>query len=174
MLMDSITLASGGALNQLPVPNGAAFPDSPGLWTLFRLTATVGQNAPGFYTYDGSAWQAFGVSADPVYPYDIATSTYGKPAASEVVLRVTTNRAFSLDAVTGRVGTVPTGAAAVFTVLKNGSSVGTLSFGIGVASGTSTVPATSFASGDVISITAPVTQNSTLADLDLFLKGHAL
>jgi hypothetical protein len=106
-------------------------------------------------------------------PYDIAAPVFGKPAASEIVLRVRTQRAFTLDTFYGYAATAATTASAVFTVTKNGSSIGTITFSTSTNASTTTVATTSFAIGDVLTITAPASQNATLADIDFFLKGTA-
>ena len=106
-------------------------------------------------------------------PYDIAAPVFGKPAASEIVLRVRTQRAFTLDTFYGYAVTAATGSSAVFTVAKNGTSIGTITFNTSTNASTTTVPTTSFSVGDVLTITAPSSQNATLADVDFFLKGVA-
>lgn len=176
MLQDSITLAAGGSLSSLPVPNGATFPVTPGAWPLFRLTATVGQNAPGFYTHDGSNWVAFvAPSVTPVYPHDISVFLPGKPAASEVLLDILVDRAFALETVVGKVGIVGTAAATVFTFTKNGSSIGTVSFPANqLGNPTVTVAATNFGIGDIFKITAPASANAALADVVFYCKGHVI
>lgn len=104
--------------------------------------------------------------------YDVAAPVYGKPAAGEVVMRVTTQRAFSLQAASAVALIAPTGTTAVFTVAKNGTTIGTLTFSISGTVAASTVPVTAFAVNDVLTITAPGTQNATLADVDFFVKGQ--
>lgn len=106
-------------------------------------------------------------------PYDIATPVFGKPAASEVVLRVRTQRAFTLDTFYGYATTTATASSAVFTVAKNGSSIGNITFAVSTNASTTTVATTSFAVGDILTITAPSSQNASLADIDFFLKGTA-
>lgn len=106
-------------------------------------------------------------------PYDIATPVFGKPAASEVVLRVRTQRAFTLDTFYGYATTTATASSAVFTVAKNGSSIGNITFAVSTNASTTNVATTSFAVGDILTITAPASQNATLADIDFFLKGTA-
>lgn len=106
-------------------------------------------------------------------PYDIAAPVFGKPAANEVVLRIRTQRAFTLDTFYGYAGTTATASSAVFTVSKNGSSIGNITFAVSTNASTTNVATTSFAVGDILTITAPASQNASLADIDFFLKGTA-
>lgn len=102
--------------------------------------------------------------------YDIGCFIAGKPDAGEVVMRFVAVRAFSLPAsLTGSevdAGTAATGAA-VFSVKKNGTEIGTLTMPSTFAAATST----SFAAGDVLSIVGPLSQDATLADISITIKG---
>jgi hypothetical protein len=102
-------------------------------------------------------------------PCDIATFIPGKPVGAATVFRFNVLRAFTWPiALAGSVfnAAVAATGTSVFTILQNGSSIGTLSF---AAAGT--VPtitftsAVTFAANDVISITAPAVQDATLADI---------
>lgn len=105
--------------------------------------------------------------------YDFTAFVSGKPAAGATILFVKAARAFTVaQTLTGtqcKAKTAATGAA-VFTLYKNGVSFGTLSF---AASGTTptlaAASATSFAVGDELTVTAPGTQDATLADIALTL-----
>jgi hypothetical protein len=110
-----------------------------------------------------------------VYPYDVALFAAGLPAASGLLMRFVFDRAISfvinLAGSVASVGTAPTGAVA-FAIAKNGTSIGTLNFASGATSGTfSVAAAASFAIGDVLTITAPATQDGTLANLSVTLSG---
>lgn len=106
-------------------------------------------------------------------PYDLALSTSGKPSVSEKVLRFKTPRAYKISNVqTGAsaVAQAAATAASVFTIAKNGTQIGTITFSAGSATGTISIPsATNFAVGDLLTITAPATQDTTLTDLDITL-----
>lgn len=105
-------------------------------------------------------------------PYDIGMSMTGKPGVSEAIIRVVVPRAFSLTGAVGRSGVTGSGAATDFVVAKNGTSIGYVRFNNSVATLVSVITTTSFASGDILTVVAPATQNSTLADLDITLIGN--
>lgn len=110
-----------------------------------------------------------------ITPYDIVVPVFGKPAASEVVLRMRAARAFTLSNVqTNGQARATTGATSspVFVIAKNGTQVGTISFGAGAAQtvGIISIGSTvSFAVGDLLTLTAPATPDATLADIDFSL-----
>jgi len=108
-------------------------------------------------------------------PYDIALYAAGKPAASTLMLRFAFNRNISLSInLAGSIASAGTAATAstVFALAKNGTSIGTLTFAAAAASGTFSVAAApSFVSGDILTVTAPATQDATLADLSVTLNG---
>lgn len=63
-------------------------------------------------------------------------------------------------------------AATVFTILKNGSAAGTITFAISGTTGTwASSGAQSFAAGDILSITGPGTPDATLADIGITFVG---
>jgi len=75
---------------------------------------------------------------------------------------------------TGSYGTAGTAAtaAASFAVAKNGTGVGTMAFAAGATIATFTMgTATTFASGDVLTIIAPASPDATLANLAWTLTG---
>lgn len=109
-------------------------------------------------------------------PYDMLSGLPGKPGAGAIVLLFTAVRAVSLPAnfagAYGSCGNNPT-ATATYTVLKNGSSIGTISIS---TSGVFTFATTggsaqSLAAGDRITATAPSTQDATLSDVAFTLTG---
>lgn len=107
--------------------------------------------------------------------YDIAGSVSGKPGNAAVVARFVAVRAFSLPAgLTGsfcKAGTAAT-ASSVLTINKNGSSVGTMTFAIaGTTASLAMASQTSFAAGDILTVVAPGTADSTLADIQFTLAG---
>ena len=109
-------------------------------------------------------------------PYDLGTYVAGLPDAGGTVLHWNAVRAFTLPS--GLSGSyarcrVNATSSAVFTIYKNGSSIGTITFaagspGNGVISFSSSQ---SFAIGDQLRIVAPASQDATLAGVSISLKG---
>jgi len=101
--------------------------------------------------------------------YDLASGTVGKPGAGATILRFVAPRAFTLPVgLTGSFCKANAAATALssFTIKKNGSSIGTVNFAAASATATFTfASATSFAPGDVLSLDAPGSADSTLSDL---------
>lgn len=103
-------------------------------------------------------------------PWDIMGSTFGVPAASQVDIRFTTARAFSLP--TNLAGSLvssgtPATASAVYSIQKNSVTVATVTFGAGSSVGTlSNQTAINFAIGDKFRVVAPATPDVALADVD--------
>lgn len=103
-------------------------------------------------------------------PHDLHLFISGKPVAAAIVMRLNAVRQFVLPAsLTGSVFNAGTASAGtkVFTIKKNGSSIGTITFtasATGVASFASDV---TLAVNDVLSIEAPAVQDANLADVSL-------
>ena len=123
-------------------------------------------------------WQVLLAPQDPQgTPYDIATAYNGKPEAATVILRFTAVRAFALRTnMAGSYLKAATGAtaSAAFTFQKNGSTFCTAAFAAGSSSSSfGSCAAPTFAIGDVLTIVAPLTPDSSLADIYLSLAGTA-
>jgi len=110
-------------------------------------------------------------------PYDIGLFLPGAPDADDIVVRWVAPRSVTLPInLTGSyaVAANPAAASAVFTIYQNSTSIGTITFGTGspgdVGVFVFAAPIT-FAAGDVLAIRSPVTQDSTLADIAITLKG---
>lgn len=105
--------------------------------------------------------------------YDQAGFYMGQPAAGLKVFSIAVVRSFTLPAnctgSVGKVGTVPH-VTSTFTIKKNGSSIGTMTFPANVASATFTSTATSFVSGDILEVYAPATQDDDLEDVSFTFK----
>jgi len=108
-------------------------------------------------------------------PFDLTAFYPGMIPASALVTRVPFARAVSFPA--GLAGSVAKSAAAAtaqtdFNVTKNGVSVGTIRFAAGASSATF-IAASAFAmaAGDWLSIVAPASADSTLADVGFVLVG---
>lgn len=127
-------------------------------------TITIGTTGINFTQWLGS---------NQAQVYDIAGSVIGKPDASAVVARFVAPRDFSLPSgLTGslsKCSTAPT-SSAVITLSKNGASFGTITFAASGTTGTlAAASSTSFAVGDVLTATAPSTQDATFADIEFTL-----
>lgn len=119
---------------------------------------------------------SLGTSSSAKKPYDVATYCNGVPDASEVLLRFNYPRAVTLPA--NLIGSRITAAVAAtattdFVLSKNGGSIATLRF---AASGTvATIVGmgsdVSFAVNDQLMISAPGTQDATLADIAFTIAG---
>lgn len=124
-------------------------------------------NSTSFMRGDGSC--------QPI-PYDVALQADGEPEASAVLIRYVFPRAAVFaDEFSGSYGIAAVAATAqtILTVNKNGSSVGTITFAASGTTGTFVTTGTtvSFAAGDIITITAPASPDTTLADLAITLAG---
>ena len=99
----------------------------------------------------------------------------GKPAVSSTIKRFIAGRAFSIPSgVSGAVAKSAVAATAntVFTLAKNGTSFGTMTFAVsGTVPTWAAATATSFVSGDVLTLTAPASQDATLADFAFYIPG---
>ena len=148
--------------------------------TVTRGTTTISLSAGSSliaYT-DGTAngLVSLGGALPTVKPYDIATYCNGKPDASEMLLRFNFPRQVTLPAsLTGSRVTAATAATATadFTVLKNGSSIGTIRFAAAgtVATFVGFASDTVFAVNDQLSLSAPGTQDATLAGIAFTFAG---
>lgn len=111
----------------------------------------------------------------PAQPFDLTAFYPGVPSSSAIVTRVPVARAVTFPAgLTGSVGkaSVAATASAAFDVQKNGSSVGTITFGAGATSATFTAASViTLAAGDVLSIIAPASADATLANVGFVLAG---
>lgn len=111
----------------------------------------------------------------PTAPYNVAAYKPGLPTATEVIFQYVTPTAFTMaDELAGSYGYVevnPT-ASAAFDVLKNGSSVGTITVStLGVFTFTTAGGSVSMAAGDRLTVTAPGTPDATLSGFSVSLAG---
>jgi hypothetical protein len=107
--------------------------------------------------------------------YDVPIYIPDRPTTSMLCARIAAVRAFDLPAsLTGSVasaGTAATGST-VFTIYKNTTSIGTITFAAAGTTGTfSFASAVSFVSADLLRIIAPATADTTLADISITLMG---
>jgi hypothetical protein len=154
-------------------PNKVAVWDTPvgGAAQWFYLTPAVGwsvyiENEAAHVVWNGTAWR-------PEGGYDISTFVSGVFAASESVQRHVAARSFNIPASlagTTVAAMVATTAAFAVSLKKNGTSFGSITFnsnGSISLSGSST----NFAAGDVLSLEAQATPDSTLSNVSITLKG---
>lgn len=104
--------------------------------------------------------------------YDLALSINGKPTNSATVLAFTAVRAFTLpSSYTGSVAksNISATASTVFTVNKNGTSIGSITFAAAATTGTFSGAGGTFAVSDLLTIVAPASPDSTLANIGITL-----
>lgn len=117
-----------------------------------------------------TAWAALDFA--PI-PYDLRLGIVGVPTASQLAWLLIGRAATVLTADPGNAycRTAPT-AEAVFDIRKNGTSIGSVTFAAAANVGTVAVTVdTAFAVGDRLELVAPATADSTLADVQLHLRG---
>lgn len=107
-----------------------------------------------------------------VQSYDFNAYYPGKPTASQVIFQAKILRACQIQTGThqGVAGASST-ASAVFSIKKNGTQFGTATWAAAGTVPTFSVTQTTFAAGDIVTITAPSTPDSTLANITLGLFG---
>lgn len=141
-------LASGNAW-RLVANNGS------GVMTEVAATGSSGQVLTSTGTGSLPTFQSL-----PSVPYDVSGEVGGTPSISTEVFHFKAVRAWTLAASGHQGGQVTNPSAdVVCTVSKNGSSIGTITFG---SSGTfsSSITATSFAVGEVLKVTTPSAVNA--------------
>ena len=117
-----------------------------------------------------SLLQLFGVPVSRDLPFYSA----GAPAASAVVGAEVFTTTFTLPAALAgsqAAALVAAGADAMFTLAKNGTSFGSITFHTTGTPTLAAASATSFAPGDVLTITAPGTADADLAGILVTLRG---
>lgn len=108
-------------------------------------------------------------------PYDICSCVLGKPDAGATVFMALAVRAFNIpSSFTGSQAKASTSATAssVFTVYKNGSSIGTFTFAASGSTATFSGAGGAVAAGDLLTIVAPGSQDATLANIAFTISGN--
>lgn len=126
---------------------------------------------------DGTNVDGLLVASNP--PYDIGFFYPESPDAGVTMVQYVAPRALELPAgVPGGsafVGTAPADGDAVFTLLKNGAQVGSLTFASGAQTGTFSVASNvSLAVGDRIALLSPDPADSALADVSVTLPARRI
>lgn len=95
----------------------------------------------------------------------------GKPAANEVIAGGVAPYAMTLSAANSSVkSSTAATASTVLTIRKNGTQVGTITFSASGAVGVISITTAAVAATDLLTVTAPATPDSTLADISILLK----
>lgn len=108
--------------------------------------------------------------------YDISAFLSGKPANSEIVLRLPMVRAVTFDVnMAGSKGSASVAATAstTYVIAQNGTTIGTMVFALGGTSASFVAAASiTLAIGDILSVTAPASADATLANVGFILAGN--
>lgn len=129
-------------------------------------TATAGTNTTQVAT---TAFVTTAVSNAAV-PKGMSSFVSGKPTASQVVGAGIAPYAFTIGANTQAIASVAATASTVFTIKKNGTDIGTVTFSAAATAGVESMTVTSVAAGDRLSIHAPATPDATLADISFLVR----
>lgn len=129
--------------------------------------ATLAPNA------DTVHWKVYGLAITTPYPYDIGLFFPGQPLASQLILRYVASRpltgAVNLAGSDGSAVTAAT-ASTMFVIAKNGASIGTMIFSAaGTISTFAVALPLSLGTGDILTITAPASPDTTLANISVTL-----
>jgi len=161
--------ASDAAKNEQTVSAASDIKNAPANTTIEKDDgAQYIKNAKGVWDKTGSA------SSTATVPFDVAQFINGKPLTNEVLVKVIAPRQISLPQ--NLVGSyMKSGIAAtsntVLTVYKNGTSQGTITFSAGATTGTISTSAITLNAGDILSVVAPTTVDSSFADFACVITG---
>lgn len=129
----------------------------------------------GLFYCDNEDILLIALSSDTTAVYDFGFYYNGLPPDNAELMKLVAVRAFEIaDDFAGSRGHVavnPT-SSAVFTVSKNGSSIGTITVStLGAFTFATTGGTVSMAAGDRLTITAPTPQDATLANVSIMIAG---
>lgn len=108
-------------------------------------------------------------------PYDICSCVLGKPDAGATVFMALAVRSFTIpSSYTGSQAkaSVSATASSVFTIYKNGSSIGTFTFAASGSTATFSGAGASIVAGDLLTVVAPGSQDATLANIAFTIAGN--
>lgn len=126
--------------------------------------------------FDVGAWvpNQVSIASGSVVTYDIGMFLPGVYLANQTVLLLPLERpvrfAAALVPSTAACGTTATGTV-VFTLARNGTSFGTMTFNPGSSTGIYASVGATFSVGDILTITSSSTADATLANIGLILSG---
>lgn len=148
----TVTIPAGASISGFAPLASPTFTGTPSLPTgTTGVTQSAGNNTTALAT---TAFVTAAVAASSGIPYDLPFEIPGTPDTSKRVVNLKAVRAFNLSA-TGHQGGQLTNPTAPFIcpVLKNGVSIGNITFAAGGFS--HSITATAFAVGDVLSVETP-------------------
>jgi hypothetical protein len=139
-------------------------------------TSTLNLNRLGGVTQFGGSIVATsgtftGNITAPNFQTNYAGFCSGAPTANEVVLGAIAAVSFTMSPTTSIAkSTVAATASTVFTIKKDGSAVGTITFAAAATTGTVSITSGSITANQNITVTAPATPDSTLANISFLLR----
>lgn len=168
-----VTLGTGDITVSLFTQDKAAY--TVNNWTLTNHTAMDVIFKAGVQSIPSDVPAGGGGSAGNTT--DFSDYIEGKFTPAETVYRYVTPRGFKIAAggapsIAVAPAASPATATAVFTLMKNGVSFGTMRFAAGATLATFTIAAAvTFVAGDVLSIVSPTLADATLADVSFTMSG---
>lgn len=124
-----------------------------------RLTAVVQRIRDEFNTLRASR------------PRGLSSFCSGKPSASEVVGSGIAPYAITLSqANSSAIAQVAATASTVFTLKRNGTTIGTITFAAAATAGSISLSSTAVTLGQVVTVHAPASADATLADIAFLLR----
>jgi hypothetical protein len=173
MLYDGLTILEGGSIRNLVVDSGETLPNNPNIGELFFRTSDQ-----TLQVYKSTGWTIAGEESTggiSTQIYDLALTIESKPNTNEIVFFFVSPRNFGFPInFTNSVAksAVASTGTAVFTINKNGTQVGTITFESSSVGVFSAVAEVSLIAGDILSIIAPATQDTTLENIGITLVGN--
>lgn len=173
MLTDGLTFPNGAVADNFQLQSGTSLPtDGQALGELFYLTT----GSAGLYLYTGSSWLAVGTGVSGggggSTTYGVGLTISGQPTTDETLLFFPAPQALSLPTnATGSTAAceVAPSSTATFSIRKNGTQIGTVTFAANATTGTFTATSTSFSTGDVLSVVLTSAYDNTFSDIGIVI-----